>query len=108
MGYWPHKGSFFFFDKGYIYLFQDVDADTQDYCECPDATSSNDDCVNTENLCDTSKAKDPCAIATPLFASGTTPLIHKLQVDTSTNGGWNVNHVLTFEIVFDSIFVVFT
>ena len=47
---------------------------------------------------------DPCARDTPLMASGTTPLFHSLQVASNTQDS---NHAIAFEIVFDSIFVIF-
>lgn len=35
IGYWPHKGAFFYFNRGYMFLIHDPEADTQDFCECP-------------------------------------------------------------------------
>jgi len=75
IGYWPHKGVFFYFSKGYIYLIHDPNADMTDFCECPpDVSTGNTACDETENRCDTSRMVDPCANDTPLFAAGTVPL----------------------------------
>jgi len=55
MGYWPYKGSFFYFVKGSIYLFHDDQADMTDTCDFSD------------DRCDNSALKDPCSRDTPLF-----------------------------------------
>ena len=110
MGYWPHKGSFFYFNRAYMWLIHDPNADMTDFCMCPpdgyvDVGSPADTCEATENRCDTSRMIDPCARDTPLFATGVTPLFNQVQVSTSNNN--NNNHAIAFEIVFDSIFVIF-
>ena len=92
MGYWPHKGSFFFFLEGKITLMHDSTADMTDTC---------DDDVDR---CYTSALVNPCARDTPLFAAGVMPIIQKYTVSTNSNA---LNHAIAFEVVFDSIFVVF-
>lgn len=82
IGYWPHKGAFFYFNKGYIYLIHDPNADMQDFCECPpdgfDVVNGipSNVCEETVNKCDTSRMVDPCHRDHPLFAAGTVPLFH--------------------------------
>ena len=94
MGYWPHKGSFFFFLEGKITLMHDSTADMTDTC---------DDDVDR---CYTSALVDPCARDTPLFgnSNGVGLAIIRKTVSTNTNAA---NHAIAFEVVFDSIFVVF-
>ena len=82
MGYWPFKGAFFYFNKGYIYLIHDPNADTQDWCECPPdnfdiTTTPSTLCEATLNRCDTSRMVDPCHRDNPLFATGTIPLFNQ-------------------------------
>jgi len=78
----------------------------QDTCD-PKTLTDND---ASWNRCDNSARKDPCARDTPLFLNNTlgvtTTLVHK-DYKVSTNSD-DENHAVTFEIVFDSIFVVFT
>ena len=112
MGWWPQKGSFFYFNRGFIHLKHDPDADMQDYCECPpedfdaDTMTATTTCEATLNRCDTSQMVDPCARDTPLFASGGSGLEHEvLRVAASTSA---TVHAVAWEVVFDSIFVVFS
>ena len=60
MGYWPFKGSFFYFVKGTVYFLHDPLADMTDTCNFSD------------DRCDNSGLVDPCARDTPLFNTGTT------------------------------------
>lgn len=92
MGYWPHKGSFFYFNQGSITLWYDSSADRTDTC------------ANDQDRCYTSALVDPCARDTPLFKS-VVPAYKSYIVSTSNS---DTNHAIAFEIVFDSIFVVFS
>lgn len=99
MGYWPLKGSFFWFNNGYMHLKHDAAADMRDTCD--KITLSGDPALNR---CDRSSLKDPCARDTPLFANGT-PLAHySYQVSSSTSDS---NYAISYEAVFDSMFVIF-
>lgn len=72
MGYWPFKGSFFWFNRGSLYLKHDSNADMTDACEDPN------------NRCDFSAVKDPCSRDTPLFNTGSTMQSKGYTVSTST------------------------
>ena len=110
-GYWPHKGSFFWFVKGRLYLKHDPNADMRDPCD-PKTLSVE----TTWNQCDRSVLTDPCHRDYPLFLNSTgkrpngsnnptTTLMHaSYAVSSNTN---NNNHAVAFDTVFDSIFVVF-
>jgi len=107
IGFWPLKGSFFYFVKGKLFLKHDPTADMTDTCD-PATLAAN----SALNRCDNSSLKDPCARDTPLFLNstkvGSTPVVlrhHSIQVSTSSS---NTNYAVTFETVFDSLFVVFS
>jgi hypothetical protein len=68
IGYWPLKGSFFYFVKGKLYLKHDPSADKTDTCD-PTYLAAN----SAIGRCDRSTLKDPCARTTPLFANSTHP-----------------------------------
>lgn len=92
MGYWPHKGSFFWFNKGNLYLKHDAQADMTDTCD------------NSDARCDRSSVRDVCSRDTPLFPNG--EAIAHSYVEVSTNTA-NRNYALAYDVVFDSIFVIF-
>ena len=110
MGWWQHKGSFFYFNRGYLHLKYDATADTTDYCECPpesfdpDVDTASNRCELTLNRCETAEMLDPCGRENPLFPSGSTLAHAVYQVADSVGLGV---HAQAFEIVFDSIFVIF-
>lgn len=92
MGYWPHKGSFFWFNKGNMYLKHDATADMTDTCD------------NSVSRCDRSSNVDVCSRDTPLFPTGSAIAHHYVAIDSNTN---NRNYALAYDIVFDSVFVIF-
>jgi hypothetical protein len=100
MGYWPRIGSFFFFLEGSLTLMHDSNSVIPDSCE------------DDVDRCYTSHQVDPCARDTPLFINsvldptngGVDPIVVKYTVSTNSN---SENHAIAFEVVFDSIFVVF-
>ena len=103
MGYWPYKGSFFWFVKGSLFLKNDNDATTDDPC---DATFLSNNAGATRcDRSDRNKIKDPCDRNTPLFATGATLNHKKYAVSTDDS---ITNYAVAFETVFDSIFVVFS
>lgn len=75
-----------------MYIKHDAAADMQDTCD------------NSVNRCDRSGNVDPCARDTPLFATGTAIAHHYVAIDDDTN---KKNFALAWEVVFDSVFVIF-
>ena len=64
-----------------------------------------DTCDNDTKRCDRASDTDPCARDTPLFPNGGAAPIHVDYAVSSNNV--DTNHAVAFEVVFDSIFVVF-
>ena len=105
-GYWPQKGAFFYFSKGYVFFKQDPAAYTIDTCG-----------VEFENFCDRSSDISHCERDEPLFKgtwdTATQSWIDKDQATLNhhsmvvSSNTADDNYAITFDVVFDSIFVVF-
>ena len=64
-----------------------------------------DTCDNDTKRCDRAADTDPCARDTPLFPTGGAGPVH-VDYGVATNT-LDTNHAVAFEVVFDSIFVIF-